>query len=128
MKTSDPVKLIKLAAKGFIPEELPGKGPWFPKGIYMADGAKGLIAELLVVDPTKRLTAHEAKYHPWFSSKSSHTLTEGVLKNLAHKHSHNAFCRFAKNLVEMDTLKGWMISDIKVIIPKTYSENSHAFV
>lgn len=118
IKTQDPVKLIKFAAKGFSTTEKSGRGPWFPKGVYMSEDAKGLIAELLVVDPTKRLTAQEAKYHPWFNSKSSHTLPEGVLKHLAHKHNHNGFRQFAKHLVELDTLKGWMIDDIKGVLKK----------
>lgn len=48
--------------------------------------AQDFISKLLVVDPSKRLSAKEALEHPWIttntSSPDNHSLTEGALNNL----------------------------------------------
>lgn len=37
----------------------------FPSGLQISDGARDLIASLLVRDPMKRLTAFQALKHKW---------------------------------------------------------------
>jgi len=123
-KTNNPLDFLKMAAKGFNAEERSGQGPWFPKGVRIAKEAKDLIKCLLELKPEDRLVAEEAQHHPWFSSTEDYNLEENVLKNVAHRKHDNGFKRFAKHLVEMDCLKGWMIEDIKKIL-KEYDANGN---
>jgi len=52
-----------------------GEAPAFPDKYWanISDGAKDFIRGLLVVDPTKRMTAIEALQHPWVVSIQMHT-------------------------------------------------------
>jgi serine/threonine protein kinase len=42
----------------------------FPKAVWssVSSEAKDLVAKLLTLDPSKRITASQARAHPWFSS------------------------------------------------------------
>jgi serine/threonine protein kinase len=44
--------------------------------------AKDFISKLLVVDPSKRLTAEQALEHPWFSSNETSMAVENLIENL----------------------------------------------
>jgi serine/threonine protein kinase len=57
----------KILEEGFTPEIKEGKGPWFSEEIPISEEARDLIAQLLELDPTARLTADQALSHPWLS-------------------------------------------------------------
>lgn len=52
--------VVQALNEGFIPKELPGKGNWFNKDIYITSDAKNFIKTLLQRNPGKRYTAVEA--------------------------------------------------------------------
>lgn len=64
-------EIFKKIAAGFNPVTKSGYGPWFPSHVTLSAKAKDLIASLLEMDPSKRITAEETLAHPWFSAAES---------------------------------------------------------
>eukprot|EP00466_Bigelowiella_natans_P009154 jgi/Bigna1/87664/estExt_fgenesh1_pg.C_220212 len=54
-----------------------GYGPWFPRNIPVSAEAKELMASLMEMDTSKRITAEEALHHPWF--KKAMNMEDSVL-------------------------------------------------
>ena len=52
-----------------------------PEWTDVSEEAKDFIKKILIVDPTKRMTAEEALQHPW--------LTQGTKKNLHRLETFN---------------------------------------
>lgn len=68
----------------------------------VSDAAKGFIIDLLVVDPTKRLTAHEALRHPWLSGGAPLTqigLSSDILSSLKRFTGHNKLKKAALEVI-----------------------------
>jgi len=66
-----------------------------PQDIPLSDSVKDLISKLLVMEPSKRLTAEEALKHPWIAgdTASAAPLPDTVIRNLANFQSH---CKLQK--------------------------------
>jgi len=54
-------------AQGFEPKVKSGYGPWFPRKIPVSHEFKDLLARLLRINISARMTAEEALAHPWIS-------------------------------------------------------------
>lgn len=54
-------------AEGFEPKVKSGYGPWFPAKIPVSHEFKDMLARLLRINISSRMTAEEALAHPWIS-------------------------------------------------------------
>ena len=117
----------KQIEQGFNPITKKGYGPWFPNSIEVSKEAKDLISKCLHSDPTIRLSAYEAKNHPWFLDPNDNPLANTVLrslnsftKNSKFKHmilnalstslSSDELIELKKSFIKMDLNKDGVIS------------------
>ncbi|GAB5365581.1 hypothetical protein AAMO2058_001070500 [Amorphochlora amoebiformis] len=77
-------EIFEKIKKGFEPVVRKGYGPWFPTHVKVSSEARDLMARLMEMDTSKRITADEALNHPWFTkSKDLDTELDGrVLASL----------------------------------------------
>jgi len=54
---------------------------------YISKDAKNLVSAMLVVDPSKRISAEQILSHPWFVSEMNETSPQKVINN--KKFIHN---------------------------------------
>lgn len=62
-----------------------GNGNWFPADIPVSAAARDLMARLMELNPTDRITCEEALAHPWFHGEATSVpLVEHVFHNLSN--------------------------------------------
>jgi calcium-dependent protein kinase len=93
-------RIFKLIQQGFQPVTKAGYGAHFPAAIPASEGAKDLIAKLLVQNPAQRLTAAEALEHPWLTGQtaSDKPILQNVINNLKN---FQASCKFKAAVLNM---------------------------
>eukprot|EP01083_Nonionella_stella_P072851 196579_1 len=62
---AEPQAIHELIQNGFNPTVKKGFGPWFPKKMPVSEQSRDLMARLMELDVSKRLTAKEALGHQW---------------------------------------------------------------
>jgi len=95
---NDEIIFRKIKA-GFDPRVRAGWGAWFPEAAPVSASARDLIAKLLTIDTSARLSAAEALAHPWMQGRDIplHPLPVTVMSNF------NTFIRktqFSKEILE----------------------------
>lgn len=89
--------IFKRIKKGFSPKVKPGYGAHWPEGSKVSAEARDLIASLLVLDPSERLSAEEVLLHPWFEGASHQNLDSRVCESIKNFNCSN---KFKKMLLE----------------------------
>lgn len=69
----------------------------------VSDQAKDLVTKLLVVDPSRRLTATQALQHPWMTGDVSTTVLDGFTENMR---AYNARRKFKGVILSMQVVQG----------------------
>ena len=69
-------RIYQLIQKGFAAKVKQGYGLWFPMEIPVSKEAKDLMARLMKLDLSKRLTAKEALQHSWILNQGKSSKQE----------------------------------------------------
>lgn len=131
------IKTISNALKGFEGEVRPGRGNWFPEEHRISENAMTFISYLLKVNPAERLTAPEAKHHPWITNEikeTSHEVSGSslgfVLQSLLQKRNLNKVQQFLRQVVgssAKNRMHPFLMRELDKMF-KEYDVNNHGYI